>query len=79
MLEPWCLGSSSSVGLPTQQELLLDFASISAISDNNAKAANFTPAKKDVQLHQQTVHKVCCLVYNQQFSICFIAEHSDNV
>ena len=32
--KPWFLGSSSSVGQTTQQELLLDLPSIGAISDN---------------------------------------------
>ena len=73
--EPWFLGSSSSAGLPTQQELLLDLPSISTISDST-KSADFTPSK-DVQQHQQTDHKVCCPVCNQQFSIYFIEEHAN--
>ena len=47
--EPWFLGSSSSVGLPTQQEPLLDLPSISTIIDNT-KSAYFIPSK-DVQQH----------------------------
>ena len=73
--EPWFLGSSSSAGLPTQQELLLDLPSISTVSDST-KSADFTPSK-DVQQHQQTDHKVCCPVCNQQFSIYFIEEHAN--
>ena len=40
--EPWIIGSFSSVGLPTQQELLLDLPSISTI---NTKSSNFIPSK----------------------------------
>ena len=36
--EPWFLGSSSSAGLPTQQELLLGLPTISTISDNTKSA-----------------------------------------
>ena len=49
--------------------------SISTISDST-KSADFTPSK-DVQQHQQTDHKVCCPVCNQQFSIYFIEEHAN--
>ena len=74
--EPWFLGSSSSVGLPTQQELLLDLPSVSRTIDNT-KSADFIPSK-DVQQHQQTDHhKVCCPVCNQHFSVCFIEEHAN--
>ena len=72
---PWFLGSSSSVGLLTQQELLLDLPSISTISDNT-KSADFA-ASKDVQQHLQTDHKVCCSVCNQQFPVYFIEEHAN--
>ena len=73
--EPWFLGSSSSAGLPTQQELLLDLPPISKISDNTT-SADFT-ASKDIQQHQQIDHKVCCPVCNQQISVYFIEEHAN--
>ena len=47
---------------------------ISIISDNT-KSADFTPSKH-VQQHQQTDHKVCCPVCNQQFFVYFIEEHA---
>ena len=74
--EPWFLGSSSSVGLPTQQELLLDLPSIITISDST-KPVDFTPSKDVQQLQQTDHHKVCCPVCNQQFSVCFIEEHAN--
>ena len=74
--EPWFLGSSSSVDLPTQQELLLDLPSINT-TIHNTKSADFIPSE-DVQQHQKTdQHKVCCPVCNQQFSVCFIEEHAN--
>ena len=73
--ESWFLGSFSYVGLLTQQELWVDLLLISIISDNT-KSADFTPSKH-VQQHQQTDHKVCCPVCNQQFFVYFIEEHAN--